>query len=228
MKLIEVKEIIKGQENPKRQDFSQKVDPNRHHVYGLTIPQLRTISKAIANNNPYEFLDSNDFSSYELEQLQAMVIGKLKDFDAAMNYFEEFVPFVHSWSVNDTLCMDFKIARKHKKSVFNFLKEHMYSNKEFEQRVIAVMILSHFLDDEYIDGAINVLMHLRVEEYYAEMAVGWAFATILAKYPEKGLAFMKERKLRDRPYRKAIQKAIESYRVSDNIKNELRLLRSQM
>ncbi len=225
MNLSTIKERIIELADPKRKAFNEKLDPNQSKMYGLTIPQLRKLSKDIAKENPYEFLDQNDFSCYELEQLQAMVIGLIKDIDAAMNYFEEFIPFVHGWSVNDTLCMDFKIARKHKKRVFNFLKSHMFSNKEFEQRVVAVMILCHFLDDEYIDASIHVLQHLRVESYYAEMAVGWAFATILAKYPDKGIAFMRTQKLRPKAYLKAIQKAIESYRVSDEIKAELKLLR---
>ncbi len=225
MKLKKVKMLIVSKQNPKRKAFNEMLDPSIHKVYGLTIPELRKLSKEIYNDDPILFLESNDFESYELKQLQAMVIGHLKDIHIALKYFIKFIPEVDSWSVNDTLCMDFKIARKHRELVLDALKPYVKSDKEFEQRVVAVMLLCHYLEDDYIDQTIDILSSLKIDAYYAKMGVAWAFATILAKYPDKGLKFMERANLDPWTYKKTIQKAIESYRVSDKMKDILRTFR---
>lgn len=227
MTLPQIKSKIKALENPKRRTFDQKLNPNHHaNAFGLTIPQIRSIAKEIYHDNPYDFLNHNDFSSYELEQLQAMVICLLKDIDIALVYIKKFIPHIHDWAVNDTLCAHFKIARKHQDKVYHFLSSYFDSTKEFEQRVVAVMLLAHFLNDQYIDQVINTLLQLPIKDYYAKMAVAWAFATILAKYPDKGLETLKTHHLDEWTYKKTIQKAIESYRVLDELKETLRSLRN--
>ena len=109
--------------------------------------------------------------------------------------------------------------------MFLFLKNYLDSDQEFEQRVVAVMLLSHYLTDDYIDQVIVILDHLKINAYYSKMAVAWAFATILAKYPDKGLSYMKHHHLDDWTFRKTIQKAIESFRVTDELKETLKLMR---
>lgn len=225
MTLDMVKQIIQNHRNEKRIAFDEKLSPNQTGFNGLTIPKLREISKLIYKDNPYEFLDQNDFSNYELEQLQAMVIGLIKDMDVALKYMNSFIPYVKRWSVNDTLCMDFKIAKTDLNKLFLFLKPYFNSTKEFEQRIVAVMFLCHFLTDDYIDIIIPILDQLKIQEYYAKMAVAWAFATILAKYPDKGLAYIKNNHLDKWTHNKAIQKAIESYRVNEDLKEILKTLK---
>jgi 3-methyladenine DNA glycosylase AlkD len=227
MHLEQVKKQLIALQNPKRIAFEKKLNPNNHAaVYGLSIPQLRSIAKQIYADDPIAFLDTNDLSCYELEQLHAMVICLLKDIDLALSYIKPFIPLIHDWAVNDTLCAHFKLARKHKQKVFDFLQPYINSDKEFEQRVVAVMLLAHFLDDAYIDRVIVILDQLKIDAYYAKMAVAWAFATILAKYPDKGLTYMKSHHLDTWTYKKTIQKAIESFRVSDDLKQTLRLMRN--
>lgn len=227
MKLETVKSLILERANPKRKLFNEKLDPGQNKMYGLSIPKIREVAKLIYQDNPYEFLDANDYDSYELEQVHAMVITMLKDIDIALPYIEKFMPYIHGWSVNDTLCMHFKLARKHRGKVYTFLSQYFDSDKEFEQRVVAVMLLAHFLEDDYIDRVIEVLDHLKIDAYYSKMAVAWAFATIMAKYPDKGLSYMKQRSLDDWTYRKTIQKSIESFRVSDELKDTLRKMRNK-
>ncbi|MFA6801523.1 MAG: DNA alkylation repair protein [Acholeplasmataceae bacterium] len=225
MTLDNVKKTIYAKQNLKRIAFDQKLNPNQTIFNGLTIPQMREIAKDIYQDNPYIFLDNNDFSSYELEQIHAMVICMLKDIDIALKYFKNFIPHIHGWAVNDTLCNHFKLARKNREKVFLFLKNYLDSDQEFEQRVVAVMLLSHYLTDDYIDQVIVILDHLKINAYYSKMAVAWAFATILAKYPDKGLSYMKHHHLDDWTFRKTIQKAIESFRVTDELKETLKLMR---
>ncbi|MFA6885145.1 MAG: DNA alkylation repair protein, partial [Paludibacteraceae bacterium] len=94
-----------------------------------------------------------------------------------------------------------------------------------ELRVVAIMLMSHFLTDNYIDRVLQVLDGLRHDGYYLKMAVAWAVATAFAKYPERTMAFLKCNHLDDDTYNKAIRKMLESYRVSDVDKALLRTMK---
>lgn len=226
MTLEHIKTLIKRLENPKRRAFDEKLNPGVNFIYGLTMPQIKDIAKQIEQDDPYSFLDTNDFSCYELKQLQAMVIAKIKNIDIALSYFKKFIPYVDGWAVNDTLCSYFKQARNHREKVYQFLEPYFNSTKEFEQRIVSVMFLCHFLVDDYIDKVIDILDQQALDAYYAKMGVAWAFATILAKYPDKAMAYMKDNQLDKWTYKKTIQKAIESFRVSDTIKLTLKSMRN--
>ena len=134
------------------------------------------------------------------------------------------IPYVDSWGVCDSLCQNFKIARKYPDVVWDFLMSYKNSQKEFESRVISVMLLSHYLNDSYIDKVITVLDRLNTDDYYSQMGVAWAVATVMGKYPEKCLNYLKSENchLDKITYKMTIQKIKESFRVADEIKNEIR------
>lgn len=62
-------------------------------------------------------------------------------------------------------------------------------------------------------------------EYYVQMEVAWYFATALAKQWDDALPYIEKRKLDPWTHNKAIQKSIESFRVSDEHKAYLRTLK---
>ena len=189
--------------------------------FGISIPELRKFAKEVAKDNYKEFLENDDYSSFELKLLHAFVIGYAKDdINILLKYFKDFMPFVDDWCINDSLCQNFKIARKYPDIVWKFLMKFKNSKKEFESRVISVILLSHFLNEVYIDKVLNVLNCLNTDDYYSKMGVAWAIATIMGKYPEKCLNYLKSEgcNLDKITYNKSIQKIRESFRVSEDIK----------
>ena len=60
------------------------------------------------------------------------------------------------------------------------------------------------------------------EEYYIRMMVAWYFATALAKNWDKTLPYVAERRLDAWTHAKTIQKACESYRLTDDQKQYLK------
>lgn len=139
-----------------------------------------------------------------------------------LEYAAAFIPKIHDWSVNDGFCSTFKIVRKHRAEVWDFLMQYRASESEFEQRVVAVMLMDHFLVPEYIDRVLAVYNSLKHEGYYCKMGVAWGIATAYAKFPQETQAFLLENELDDYTYNKAIQKMLESYRVSAEDKEMLR------
>ncbi len=198
-----------------------ELDKTERTKFGISIPKLRKFAKRVAKDNYKEFVENNDFSTFELKLLHAFVLGYAEDdFETLVNYFEKFMPYVNDWGVNDSLCQSFKIARKYPDTFFKFLMKYKNSKREFESRIVSVSLLSHYLNDEYIDEVINVLNELNTDDYYSKMGVAWAFATIMGKYPEKCMEYLKSKncKLDKSTYNKTLQKIRESYRVSSNIK----------
>ena len=126
--------------------------------FGISIPELRKFAKTIAKDNYKEFIEKNDYSTYELKLLHAFLIGYIKDdINTLLKYFENFIPYVDDWAINDSLCQNFKIARKYQEIVWDFLMQYKNSKKEFESRIVSVILLSHYLNDEYIDKVFKVL-----------------------------------------------------------------------
>jgi 3-methyladenine DNA glycosylase AlkD len=198
-----------------------KAGDNRKPSLGISYPNLKVVADDISKMNYREFLETNDFSVYELEILQTYVIGKIKNFDEAIYYFKKFVPNTKEWSVVDSLCQKFVIAKKYQQQVFDYLKTLIKENDEYLQRVVAVMILSHFLNDEFIDESLSILCNLKHDGYYTKMAVAWAIATAMAKYPQKTIKIIKHSNLEKWVHNKTIQKIKESYRVNENDKKEI-------
>lgn len=194
-------------------------------TFGISVPELRKFAKQIAKENYGYFLDNNPLDSFELRLLHSFVLGYAKDdVKILINYFEKFIPYVDDWAVCDALCQAFTISRKYPQEVFEMLKKYFNSNKEFESRIVAVVLLSHYLNDNYIDDVFKILDNLNTEKYYARMGVAWAVATIMGKYPEKCLCFLKHNSLDDKTYKKSLQKIRESFRVSGEIKAKIKKL----
>ena len=214
---MNIKEIRKEIKNIKRTTF------------GISIPELKKFAKRISKENYKEFLDNNKNETFELRLLHAFVLGFAKDeVNVLINYFDKFIPFVDDWAVNDSLCQSFKITKKYPEIIWNYLMQYKDSKKEFESRIVSVMLLSHFLNDNYIDKVMRVLDKLNTDDYYSQMGVAWAIATIMGKYPDKCLKYLQSKTchLDKTTYNKSLQKIKESYRVSDQIKKVTKSLKT--
>lgn len=206
-------------------EIKNRLSKIKRTSFGISIPELRKFAKEIAKDKYTEFLDNNPLDSFEIKMLHAFVIGYTKDdVEKLTDYFEKFMPYIDGWAVCDALCQSFIIARKNSKYVFNRLSKYFNTAKEFDSRVVSVMLLSHYLNDEYIDKVFEILNTLNTEEYYSRMGVAWAVATIMGKYPKKCFCFLKNNSLDEKTYKKSLQKIRESFRVSDEIKEKIKEL----
>ncbi|MCR5684519.1 MAG: DNA alkylation repair protein [Lachnospiraceae bacterium] len=218
MDIQEIRAELAAHADPKNAEFFKKLNPTAKPCIGVRIPIMRKLAQRIAKEDYRGFLDHNPMDTYELESLHAFVIGYAKDdIRVLLSYLDTFIPTIHDWSVSDSLCQTFKIARKYPDETFDLLMKYRDSHREFEVRVVAVMLMSQFLTDKYIDRVIEVINSLYIEDFYAKMGVAWAVATIMAKYPDKCLAYMlsPDNKLDEWTYNKALQKMKESYRVDN-------------
>lgn len=222
--MYDLKEKLFELADEKYRDFSKGLNPGCKPMIGVRIPVLRGIAKDIKEEDFKTYLKEGSEEYFEELILKGMVIGYCKaDIDEKLEMAGEFIPKINDWSINDTFCAGFKCAKKNQEKVYKFLMQYVRSEKEFEQRVVAVMLMNYFLTEEYIDRVLKVLDSLKHEGYYTKMGVAWAIATAYAKFPEKTHEYMKNgNTLDDFTYNKSIRKMIESYRVTDEAKVELR------
>jgi len=226
MNVNEVKKKLEDLKNPNHQEFIKKLVPGNIPVLGIKNPVLKKIAREIVKKDYKSFLDTNDFSSYELMMIHAYVIGLAKDdIDVLLKYFDNFVNLINDWAVFDILCSSFKIAKREQEKVWNLITSYKKSTHPFKLRVMTVMMLCYFLNDSYIDYVINILDSIKHDHYYTKMGIAWAFATIMTKYRDKCLAYLESSNLDRWTYNKAIQKMIESYRISPEDKNLLRTMK---
>lgn len=213
----ELKELI---ENDK--DLSPFIFDGYH---GIKFNKLRKIAKMIAREKRYDFFKENH-DCFEEKIIHAYAIGYVKeDISFQLKLVNDFIPTIDNWAINDSLCQNMLFAKTNQKEVFDFLEQMKDSQNEWEIRVIAVTLLSHFLNDKYIDKVIETIDCLNKVSYMSKMGIAWAIATMMAKYPQKTFAYLKENTLDDFTYNKAISKMIESYRVKDEHKKILKTMK---
>lgn len=210
-------------------EFSSSLIPGVENMLGIRLPKLRTIAKGLAKENWKEYLSWNEYLYFEETMIQGMILGYAKaPIEEILDMTEQFIPRIHNWSVNDSFCTTFQSASKYPKQVWEFLMRYQNSHQEFEVRVVAVMLMAHFLLPEYIEKVLQVLGHLDAKEYYASMAIAWAYATAWAKYPKETKNYLQEHPIDSVTYRRTLQKCIESRRITETDKEWMRKERSQI
>lgn len=212
----ELEPRLRALANEEQAKFSSGLNPTCKPMLGVRLPELRKIAKEIAKEDYKGFLEECPDTCFEYETLQAYVLGYAKDdIEIILSYADRFLPKIMDWSVSDSFCQNFSIARKYPERVFSWLMEYARKDEEFSQRVVAVLLMSHFLVPEYIDKVLSVMDTLQFDGYYTKMGVAWCVATAYAKFPKETAAYLEHNQLEDWTYNKAIQKMCESYRVAD-------------
>lgn len=216
-------EELAEEKNAKR---SSSIIPGAKPILGARIPDLRKLAKQIAKENYREFLEGCPDDYFEQQSLQAFVLGYAKDdIETILSYADRFIPKIQDWSVNDSFCQNFSIARKNRERVFAWLTPYVKKQEEYSQRVAAVLLMSHFLTDEYIERVLDVMNELTFDGYYTKMGAAWCIATAYAKYPRETYSFLLDNRLSDWTFNKAIQKMTESFRVKEEEKEMLKKLK---
>ena len=206
--------------------FSSKLNPalDPSLVIGVRTPELRKYAKELVKREDLEdFLSDLPHKYFDENQLHAFVISEIKDYGLCMDEVERFLPFVDNWATCDQ--MSPKVFKKHKEELIGHIWDWLSSGKTYSIRFAVGMLMQHFLDDAFDPAFPEAVSAIRSEEYYVNMMKAWYFATALAKRWDEALPYIEEKKLDPWSHNKAIQKAIESYRISPEQKEYLKSLK---
>ena len=226
MNLNEIRaELFKMQDMDYR-DFNSKLIPtvDKESMIGIRTPDLRKYAKQLGKSSDViEFLQTLPHKYFDENQLHAFIISEIKDFKNCIDEINRFLPYIDNWATCDQLSP--KIFKKHHSELFAYIKDWLKSDKVYTLRFGIGMLMEHFLDENFDIIYPETVSKIRSDEYYVNMMIAWYFATALAKQYESILPFIENMSLDIWTHNKAIQKALESYRISTEQKTYLRELK---
>ena len=198
------------------------VDPDC--IIGVRTPELRALAKRIAgSSNLSSFLNALPHQFFEENQLHAFILSEMKDYSACLKEVDRFLPWINNWATCDQ--MSPKVFRKHRNELLEPITRWMETNQTYMIRFGIKMLMDHFLDESFEVSFPERVAAIRTDEYYVKMMAAWYFATALAKQYDAVLPFLEHRRLDPWTHNKAIQKALESYRIPEERKSALRNLK---
>ena len=206
--------------------FQVKLVPNipAETILGVRTPDLRQIAKELFESADREaFLKALPHTYYEENLVHFFVLAMIKDFDSCVQGVEAFLPYVDCWPVSDQATP--KAFRKNHEKLLPYIRKWIASDHVYTARFGLRMLMNEFLDDDFKAEYLELAANKKGEDYYLKMMVAWFFATALAKRYEESLPYFEERRLDEWVHKKAIQKAVESYRVTDAHKAYLKSLK---
>lgn len=226
---MNIKEELISLADEKYKKFHSNLCPGTDNILGVRVPVLRNYAKELSNKYSTDYLlNEIDEEYYEEIMLKGMLIGlnKKLEWKELEKYIKEFAPKIDNWAVCDGFCAGLKITKKYKKEMFELIKEYLASKREFELRFAIVMILDYYIEKEYLEKDFNIFNQIKSDKYYVKMAVAWAISICLIKFYNETIEYLENNTFLDNwTYNKAIQKAIESYRITNEQKDELRKMK---
>lgn len=206
--------------------FHCRLMPNidKDTVIGIRTPALRKFAKEFSKNAlSADFIEILPHRYYEENNLHGFLIDNMKDYNRAIFELDRFLPYVDNWATCDL--MRPKIFKKHLPELLIKTEEWISSGNTYTIRFGIEMLMSFYLDSEFKPQYLKLVSAVKSEEYYVNMMIAWYFATALAKQYDETIKYIEDKKLPKWVHNKSIQKAVESYRITDSQKEYLRTMK---
>lgn len=224
--MTEIQKTLFLLRDEKYREFNASLIPtvDKESVIGVRTPEIRKLAKELIKSRSAEgFISSLPHRYFEENQLHAFIIAEIKDFSECIKAVDEFLPYIDNWATCDQLSP--KCFKKNRERLLPYIDEWIKSGKAYAVRFAILCLMRYFLGEEYRDEYPVKVASVKSDEYYVKMAVAWYFATALSTNYGEVIKFISENRLDVWTHNKAIQKSIESYRITDVHKDELRLLK---
>lgn len=226
MDRTEIQKELFDLQDEKYREFSSSlmptVDPER--VIGVRTPDLRKLAKKLAKKPDIdEFLRCLPHQYYEEDNLHGFIIEGMKDYETCVQAMDAFLPYIDNWATCDLISP--KVFKKRLPELLDKIREWIVSDRVYTVRFGIGMLMSFYLDDAFDPEYLDMVCSVRSEEYYVNMMIAWYFATALAKQYDAAVPYIEEKRLNVWTHNKAIQKSVESRRITEEQKNYLRSLK---
>ncbi|MBQ9182002.1 MAG: DNA alkylation repair protein [Bacilli bacterium] len=200
-------------------EFHNKLNKNTLNLIGIRTPLLKNIAKVISKGNYLEFIKINKHSTYEEIIIEGLVIGYIKsDFKSVLELVNNFIPLIDNWAVNDVVCANLKCFKKYQKEGFVDIKKYLSSSNPWSIRFGIVLLLDHYINDDYINELMKIIKSIKNTNYYVTMANAWLISICFIKYPDITINLFINNELDNETNNKAIKKIKESLRVDKKTK----------
>ncbi|MBR4224072.1 MAG: DNA alkylation repair protein [Oscillospiraceae bacterium] len=219
-------DLLAEKRDEKFASFQAKLVPNipAERIIGVRTPQMRAIAKEVYRSvDRDEFLNDLPHKWYEEDLVHFFVIAMIRDMDECIRQVDRFLPYVDCWPVSDQATP--AAFKKDHKKLLPHVKRWIASDHVYTARFGIRMLMNEYLGDDFDEKYLKLVASKKGDDYYLKMMIAWYFATALAKQYDSAVGYIEGRMLDEDVRRKAIQKAVESYRVTDEHKEHLKSLR---
>lgn len=205
--------------------FSAALMPGATPPLGVRLPLLRRIAREIARTDWRAYLASARTASFEERMLQGMVIAAARCTpEERLRRTKEYLPLIDSWALCDCFC--WRLRAGEREPMWAFIQPLFTSQEEYEVRFAATIANPNFIDEAHLDALLGRLGSIRHTGYYARMGCAWCVSVCYVKQPAKTRQWLAEAcPLDDWTYNKALQKIIESRRVTPGEREEIRRMK---
>ncbi|MBQ8295669.1 MAG: DNA alkylation repair protein [Clostridia bacterium] len=200
--------------------FQRKLIPTEQKILGVRTPILRALAKRYQAN--FEEIYAFPDEYYEVTFIKLTLVSALP-YNEFLRYVESCVSLMDNWATCDSFKA--KCIRKHRAEFLPMLEKLFSNGQEFYQRYVLVVLLSEYVEEKYLNILKNYIQRANTNVYYVHMAVAWLTAELLIKQYDYSVTLLREKVLDAKTHNKAIQKAIESYRLTKEQKDFLRSLK---
>lgn len=205
--------------------FTSRLIPDLSRpLLGVRIPRLRQLARQLVRSDAHSALDRwLTADTHEELLLRALVIGAARlEWTEYVQRIEAFVPLIDNWAVCDLASTAFAGVRDHREEVWPLLLAHLHSGETYRQRYALVMMLTHYLTDEWTDHVLAEIRPLKPHGYYAAMAAAWLLQKAFVHRAEPVMALLSAPALDDEVRRLARKKLLESRQTPLAWRNRLR------
>ncbi len=223
---MSVYERLKSYQDNDYKEFQSKLVPNidSNNIIGVRTPNMRNIAKELfGTQEANDFIKKIPHKYYEENLVHFFLISKIKDFDECVKEVESFLPYIDCWPVSDQASPT--IFKKNHDKLLPLVKKWIKSEHVYTARFGIRILMNEYLDDDFKCEYLELVASKTGDDYYLKMMVAWYFATALAKQYGTTIKYIENGKLDPWIHNKTIQKAIESFRVSEEHKNYLKTLK---
>ena len=224
----QIVDLLKSKQDLKYRKIQLSIIPNidSDRIIGVRTPELRNLAKELSGGElAKEFLNELPHYYFEENQLHSFLISRIKDYKECLTAVNKFLPYIDNWATCDQLSP--KAFIKNKGALINEIKKWLKINHVYTKRFAIEMLMSHYLDEDFKEEYLELVANIKSEEYYLNMMIAWYFATALAKQYDSSIIYIKDKRLSPWVHNKTIQKAVESYRITDEQKIYLKTLKVQ-
>ena len=210
----------------KYKDFHSKLMPTvcKDKIIGVRVPQLRKFAKELNKSNlKTDFLNTLPHQYYEEDNLHAFLIEQINDFDECISALDKFLLFIDNWATCDMMTP--KVLGTNRKNLYEKIQEWAKSEHIYTVRFAIVTLMKFFMDEHLDKNHLNLLLSIKTDEYYINMAIAWYLATALSNNWNLVIPYIENNKFNKWVHNKAIQKSVESYRITKEQKEYLKTLK---
>ncbi len=217
-----VRGLLQKEADPEYKEFTYKLTPglDKDKMIGVRFSALNKICKQLSEEERRQYMTELPHIYFEENNLHSVIISNIKDEDECIAAIEAFMPYIDNWSTSDTISPS--VFKKRKQKLIPKIKEWVKSDRVYTVRVGVLMLMKFFLNEDFKPEYNELVAGIKSDEYYVNMMCAWYFATALAKQYDDTIPYLKNHKLTPEVHKMTVRKAVESFRVTEEHKDEIR------